>query len=93
MVVDCLELSTSEKATDWVVRDDAHRACLAWLRENGQQTLASALKSQDMSGHLANVFDHLRQLDIGDRYRQCANGKRVWIGLQLTPKGQSLLVG
>ena len=85
MVLACLEVS--EDPDEWVVREDARRACAAWLRQNDHKELAGALKSQDMSGHLANVFDHIRQLASRDRWVQRADGRRRWKGLRLSAEG------
>jgi hypothetical protein len=93
MVVECLEISESEETEDWVVREDAWRACRAWLRENGHDIMASILRKEEMSEHLVQAFDHLQMLCPRDRYKQWTDGKRRWVRLRLTPDGRRLANG
>jgi putative DNA primase/helicase len=94
MVMECFELSSSERAEDWVAKPVALEACKAWLRENNKDGLAAQLRSQAMGEHLANVFAHLRQLTPANRDKQLSashGSQRVWLKLCLSPKGRALL--
>lgn len=93
MVVECLEVSESEETEDWVVREDAWRACRAWLRENGHDVMATILRKEEMSDHFVKVFDHLQMLGPRDRWKQWTDGKRRWVRLRLTPEGRRLTNG
>jgi putative DNA primase/helicase len=89
MVRECLEFSDGPSA-EWAIKGDAHRACVALLRENGQGVLASMVRQEDMGEHLAAVFDHLAQLAGRDRFVQRVDTTRRWRNLRLTTEGQRL---
>jgi hypothetical protein len=89
MARECLEFSDGPSA-EWAIKGDAHRACVAWLRENGQGVLASMVRQEDMGEHLAAVFDHLRQLAGRDRFVQRVDTTRRWRNLRLSAEGRRL---
>ena len=85
MVEECLEVS--EVRDEWVIKEDAFEACKAWLLEKGPADLARYLRKEEMGGHIARVFEHLRgrKPDI-----QGTGGKRFWIRLRLSAEGRRL---
>lgn len=89
MTIECLEVS--EAKDEWVERSRAHKACQAWLRENGHRIMADFLRAEDMGKHLTAAFDHLKALTPREQFKQGTDGKRRWVGLRLSAEGRRLL--
>jgi putative DNA primase/helicase len=68
MALECLEVSDVE--AEWVSKPDAHKACKAWLHENGHTALSVILWKEEMGEHLVRAFDYLEELEPRKRFTQ-----------------------
>jgi hypothetical protein len=93
MIRACLEVSNSEKRSDWVIKNVAHKVCKAWLKENGKPALSALLDVKEMGGHVGRAFKHFASIPKDDwtKQDQSRNGARVWFRLDLSAEGRRIL--
>jgi hypothetical protein len=93
MIRACLEVSNSEKRSDWVIKNVAHKVCKAWLKENGKPALSALLDVKEMGGHVGRAFKHFASIPKDDwtKQDQSRGGARVWFRLDLSAEGRRIL--